>query len=622
MCGITGWLGPAFDPQTLSKMTDTITHRGPDGEGQLVLPLKNGSVAALGHRRLSIIDLAGGVQPMQSHDRRYTVVYNGEIYNFIELRDELRAEGAKFVTNSDTEVILEAWRAWGIAAFTRFRGMFALALHDAETRSVILARDPFGKKPLFINETKTAEGPLLVFGSEIRSVLAHPAMTPKLDVASLYDYLSWRYVPGPATFFEGIRKLLPGSCLYWNDGKITEERYWIPPEELRRDQKKTQDAIEEFLDVFDQSVKIRLRADVPLGAFLSSGLDSASIVATLAHLGAPEIRTFSVGFKGDPFSELPAAAETAAMIGTIHTPLELETDDLTQLLPMLSQHRGAPVAETADLPIYLMSIEAAKHVKVILSGEGADEMFAGYPKHLVEAYLGRFAPSGLLSLAGHALSAATAVAPVKARRLRIAARAMKARGFEDRMIGWFGALSRPERAALWRGPEIVRETSQIPFNAAPGSSPLRKVLHFDQTSWLPDNLLERMDMMTMAASIEGRTPFMDVRLAEWASSLPQNWRIQGRTTKRIVREALNPRLPDAVIKRPKNGFKLPVTQWFRGPLREPFRDMLLGHDAITSDYLDQAAISKLADDHAEGRADHDKTLWALYALETFLKEFF
>jgi len=579
-------------------------------------------VAALGHRRLSIIDLAGGSQPMTSHDGRFTVVFNGEIYNYIELRDELLARGARFRTRSDTEVILEAWRAWGAECLCRFRGMFAFVLHDDVKRTVVLARDPFGKKPLFLAERQTACGPVLVFGSEIAALLAHPEVHAELDIDTLHQFLCWRYAPGPFTFFRGIRKLPPGSYMIWQSGETTTRRYWTAPEETARPLAPPADPIGTFLKVFDEAVRLRTRADVPLGAFLSGGLDSTAIVATLAHLGTPEIRTYSIGFRDDPASELRAAAETACQIGTRHTSIEIVPDDLTNLLLMLSRHRAAPMADAADLPIYMMSVEAAKRVKVILSGEGADEMFAGYPKHLIERHLGRAAGGGLLSLAGNALLAATSSGPAGARKLRIVARAMGTRQFDERMISWFGAISSAERSKLWTGPAVSRQPDARPFSSAPGSTPLRRVLHFDQTSWLPDNLLERMDMMTMAASIEARTPFLDVRLAEFAGSLPDSSRIKGGTTKRIVRDAMGLRLPKSVLTRRKNGFVMPVTEWFRGSLRDPARELLLGSDSISGRYLDRCKVGMYLDQHAKGQQVHDKTLWALYALETFLREFF
>ncbi|MDW6021574.1 asparagine synthase (glutamine-hydrolyzing) [Mesorhizobium sp. BAC0120] len=622
MCGIAGWIGPPADDRTLQDMMHAIRHRGPDAEGQVVLPLCSGTEARFGHRRLSIIDLQGGSQPMTTHDGRLTVVFNGEIYNYIEIRDELLKRGAKFTTQSDTEVVLEAWRAWREDSLSRFRGMFAFALYDDLERSVVLARDQFGKKPLFVAERQTANGPLLVFGSEISALLAHPDIRAELDVDALHQFLRWRYAPGPSTFFRGIRKLPPGTYLTWRNAKTVSRRYWAAPEEAAVERTFCSDPVEDFLRIFDEAVKLRLRADVPVGAFLSGGLDSSAIVATLAHLGASRVHTFSVGFQGDPASELPAAAELARQFGTIHNPVQIRPADLTQLLPMLSRHRAAPIAEPADLPIYAMSVEAARHVKVVLSGEGSDEMFAGYPKHLIERYLGGLSGSVLLSALGRALLALTSPAPARARRLRIAGRAIRERRFEDRMISWFGASTSIESERLWVGPEPCRKLDERPFLQRPDSSPLRRVLHFDQTSWLPDNLLERMDVMTMAASIEGRAPFMDVRLAEFASTLPDNWRIRGRVTKWIVRAALGPRLPKAVLSRPKNGFRMPVADWFCGPLREPARALLLASDSVSGSYLDRTAIAQLLEEHTQGRQNHDKLLWSLFSLETFLREFF
>ncbi len=623
MCGIAGWIGPIAKMDLLREMTDAVAHRGPDGDGHAVLRLDGNTQAALGHRRLSIIDLSsGGAQPMYSHDRRFAIVYNGEIYNYIELRDELRSLGAIFKSQSDTEIILEAWRFWGEDCLKRLRGMFAFALFDESERKVVLARDQFGKKPLFIAQRETAHGTSLVFGSEIQALLKHPDVEARLDLDSLHDYLCWRYVPGPATFFQGIRKLVPGGFLVWKNGRVEEKRYWLPPEESPERLPEPREPVAEFLEVFDEAVKLRLRADVPVGAFLSSGLDSASIVATLAHLGVSGIRTYSIGFRGDPASELPAAGETAKYFGTSHTPLELESGDLSAHLPTLSRHRGAPVAEAADLPIYLLSAEARRSVKVVLSGEGSDEMFAGYPKHLIEAHLGRFAPSGLLSLLGRTVLGAASFTTKANPRLAIAARAMSERDFDSRMIRWFGALTPVERQKIWRGPVASRALRPIPFQAAPGASPLRQVLHYDQTSWLPDNLLERMDTMTMAASVEARTPFMDVKLAEFASSLPEHWRIRGKVTKRIVREALSPRLPAAVLTRKKIGFRMPVAEWFRGSLKEQYRERLLAGDSVAANYLDRGMLGSLLNEHVEGRANHEKTLWSLFTLETFLREFF
>jgi len=621
MCGIAGWVGPNIGSEALYRMTEAISHRGPDGFGHEFLPVGGNSVAAFGHRRLSIIDLAGGTQPMHSIDKRFTVTFNGEIYNYIELREELLQLGASFATVSDTEVIVEAWRAWGTGCLTRFRGMFAFALHDNETRQVYLARDPFGKKPVFYFRTRSSDTPLLVFCSEIAGLLEHPYVSAELNERAVWEYLIWRFVPGPETFFKGIAKLPPASVMTISEDGDTVERYWTPPEQCEKRAPAPKDPIGEFLEVFDESVRLRLRADVPIGAFLSSGLDSASIVASLVHLGAQDVRTYSIGYRGDPGSELKAAAETAAAIGTQHQSMEFDSDDIETLIPELSRHLGAPIAETACIPIYLMSKESAKHEKVILSGEGADELFGGYPKYRVEKMVGGL-PTFLVSILGHALFAGTSMVPFEMRRLRIAARALRSGDVRSRMIAWFGALSPKEREAIWLGQPMTSEYSNVPFEPATSSTALRRVLHFDQTSWLPDNLLERIDMMTMAASLEARTPFMDVKLAEFSASLPDEWRINGSTTKRIIREALGPRLPQAVLTRPKIGFRLPVDEWFRGPLRDPFDELVLSSDSRVGRFIDLEYVGRMAREHQSKRVNSDKSLWSLYALEVFLREFF
>jgi asparagine synthase (glutamine-hydrolysing) len=620
MCGIAGWVGAFADDGSLARMTGVMAHRGPDGQGTIAIPLGDGSaIAALGHRRLSIIDLSGGAQPMASADGRFTIVFNGEIYNYVELREELVAKGALFLTNSDTEVILEAWRAWGEDSLNRLRGMFAFALHDASTGEVHLARDPFGKKPILLWQSTHGGRPITVFASEMAGLLAHPLVRPMLNEKAIYDYLVWRYVPSPETFFKGIRKLGPGSVLTLRaSGEASERRFFLPPEEAPAGAT-PEDPVAAFRDIFDEAVRLRLRADVPLGAFLSSGLDSASIVATLGHLGAPDIRTYSIGYAGDPGSEVAGAAATAAALGTRHTSMEFDAPTLKSLMPALSRHLGAPLAETACVPIYLMSREASKDVKILLSGEGADEMFGGYPKHRVEARLGGL-PPWILGAVGRGALATTRPAANRFRRARIAARALTAGDFEHRMVAWFGALSPAERRRIWRGPPQGGDMSRIPFAA--GSSPLRRVLHFDQTSWLPDNLLERVDRMTMAASIEARAPYMDTRLAAFSATLPDEWRVQGGVGKRIIRAAMADRLPSFVLERPKIGFRLPVADWFRRDLAADFRERLLDTRSVSSEWIDRDAVRALFEGHGASRANHDKTLWALYALEVFLAEFF
>jgi len=579
-------------------------------------------MAALGHRRLSIIDVGeSGHQPMCSHDGRFTIVFNGEIYNYLELRRRLEGLGAEFRTSSDTEVILEAWRAWGSDALAQFRGMFAFALHDAKSASVVFARDPFGKKPLFLARGTTNGRPMLVFGSEIPALLEHPAIEAELNEPMVRQYLMWRYAPGPETFFRNITKLPPGCSLRVTARGEELQRYFTPPEQDSYVLVPEEEAVEQFVALFDESVSLRLRADVPVGAFLSSGLDSSSIAATVTGLGVTDLRTFSIGFRGDPASELPAAEATAEAIGSIHTSLELDIPTLKAQVPMLTRHLAAPLADVASLPVYLISREAKRSVKVILSGEGADEMFGGYPKHRVEARVGGLSP-GTIERLGKSMGMVSRVSPDRLRRLRISSRALEQGEFGDRMVAWFGALTPGEVDAVWIGDRGDLQVDALPFSAPQDASGLRRVLHFDQTSWLPDNLLERLDIMTMAASLEGRAPFMDVELARFAASLPDAWRIKGKATKRIIREGLADRLPPAVLSRPKNGFRLPVADWFRTDLEEPFQELLLGGDSRTKQLIDPEFLAGLAAEHSSRRVNHDKTLWALYALEIFLREFF
>lgn len=620
MCGFCGWMGPWSDPGTLESMTAEMALRGPDGQGQTLEPTADGTHVAFGHRRLSIIDISAGSQPMESHDGRYVIAFNGEIYNYVELRELLLATGAVFRTRSDTEVILEAWREWGPDCLSRFRGMFAFALFDRRSGELVLARDPFGKKPLYIVDLEMDGRACMIFGSQISSLMQHPAVPRGIDPDAIHQFLCWRYVPGPLTMFKGIRKLPPGCYRVWRDGRTREVRFWEAPEEAPAVPMPAGDPVDQFLDVFDESVRLRLRADVPLGAFLSSGLDSTAIVATLVHQGLRDVRTFSVGFEGDEESEVADAARTAQQLGTLHREIRFTAEDLFQLLPDLSRLRGAPITEAADIPIYIMSREAAKEVKVVLSGEGSDELFGGYPKHRAEmSYTLAAVPRAAFAAAQGLLRQWPKPLSDPLRRADVLLRAMAAPDFQTRMVAWFGGLTDAERAEAWRRTAPDDKIDKRPFHARSTASRLGRVLHFDQTSWLPDNLLDRMDSMTMAASIEARAPFMDVRLAAFSGTLPDQWKIGAGVSKRILREAMRTRIPPEVLSRRKLGFRLPVARWFRGPLKEAFADQVLGPGSRVGTYVDTAVLRRIFSDHLSGRRDHARTLWSLFALETFLE---
>ncbi len=631
MCGITGRIARHKDLTSavrksdlaiLNSMTDIMVHRGPDDRGTHVDQINGNSLVSLGFRRLSIVDLNTGHQPMTSSDERYTIVFNGEIYNHKALREELRGMGVKFNTKSDTEVIIESWRKWGKDCFRRFNGMFGFALFDRKDQTLTIARDPFGKKPIFILDSVIEGKPVFAFSSEVESILEIPGLKPELDVSSVFRYLTWRYVPGPDTMFKGIRKLAPGTFLQWKDWKIKEERFWHAPAESGITADFKGDAVAKFREIFRDAVALRLQADVPVGAFLSGGLDSTSVVSGIAADERVDLHTYSAGFLDDENSEYEAAKMVGEFFKTKHRHIVTRPEDLVGDIPKLSRVRGSPVTEPADLPIYRMSLEAAKEVKVVLTGDGADEVFAGYPKHVLESRWPLISALGNLPMAKSAIRTAAKLMPQHSARLGRLNFTLSQPDFQSRMVSWFGSLSNEERDRFWTGPKVLHALDPRPFNSADKVNSLRQILHFDQTSWLPDNMCERMDSMSMAASIEVRSPFLDTRLADFSATLPDDWLIKGKVTKRIVRESMRGTIPDSVLTKKKIGFRMPVADWMRGPLRESFNDQVTGSDSVIGQYIDRKAVNGMMADHMAERGNYEKTLWSLYTLEVFLRQFF
>ncbi len=622
MCGIAGIVTSPDTGRvaaTLRAMAGAIAHRGPDDEGFFQAVTRDGRhEIGLAHRRLSIIDLSTGHQPIGNEDGSVQIVFNGEIYNFEPLRDELIAAGHAFRTKSDTETIVHAYEQWGDECVLRFRGMFAFALWDARRQRLLLARDPFGKKPLFLHEA----GGTLAFGSEIKAVLAAPGVKVEVDRSALQDYFAYRYVPGPGTLFAGIRKLMPGSIAVWESGRLRERNYFLPPDRLpRKGPAPSGDVVGNFIDKLDESVRIRMISDVPFGAFLSGGIDSSAVVALMSRHSSQPVKTFSVGFSESQYSELGYARTIADHYKTDHHELTISQDHLMQHLPALVRFRDAPVAEPSDIPIYLLSCEARRTVKMVLTGEGSDEFLGGYPKHSAERYAALYQriPSALRSGLFEPLVTAL---PYRFRRAKTAIATLGLGDREERMIRWFGAMSPQEVSALLavQG-DTPRRASKVPFDVAPGNSPLRSIMYFDQTSWLPDNLLERGDRMTMAASIEARMPFMDHELAALISSLPDEWRIRGRTSKFVLREAMRRMLPESILERPKVGFRVPVNEWFRTSMKSYLLDHLTGADSRTRDWYHRAALERTLAEHIEGRQNHEKLLWAMLNLEIWHREY-
>jgi asparagine synthase (glutamine-hydrolysing) len=614
MCGIAGYVSPRAGidlPAALRSMADAIDHRGPDDAGYFETSFGDGKRLGLAHRRLSIIDLASGHQPLGNEDGSIQIVFNGEIYNFQELRRQLEAAGHRFATHSDTETIVHAYEEWGDSCVERFRGMFAFALWDGARERLLLARDRFGKKPLFLYE---ADG-LLLFASEIKSLLAFPGIKVSPDETAIWGYFAYRYVPSPATLFQGIRKLMPGCIAIWEQGRLSERRYWVPPDgtPLAAALHPT-DPAGAFMEKLEEAVHIRMVSDVPFGAFLSGGIDSSAVVALMSRHSSLPVKTFSVGFADNGYSELDYARTIAEKFRTDHHELVVDAELLMEHLPALIRYRDAPVAEPSDIPIYLLSLEARKTVKMVLTGEGSDEILGGYPKHVFERYvtgyqhLPRFVRRGIVEPLVRAL-------PYRFRRAKTAIVNLGLERFEERMPRWFGALSDHERQDLIALPAPARKEDEYQFHTAQHNSALRRILYFDQTSWLPDNLLERGDRMTMAASLEARMPFMDHELAAFVSGLPDDCRVRGRTTKWLLREGMKRILPPSILERPKVGFRVPVNEWFRTSMRDYLFDHLTGADSRTSHYYQRPALLRVLEEHAGARQNHEKLLWAMLNLE-------
>jgi len=617
MCGIAGYfitrehgeLGPA-----LRRMTDAITHRGPDDAGYFESSSSDHRTwVGLGHRRLSIIDLSTGHQPIGNADGSVQIVFNGEIYNFEALRSELETRGHVFRTRSDTEAIVYAYEEWGVECVKRLRGMFAFAIWDARRKRLFLARDRFGKKPLFLH---TKPG-LLVFASEIKALLQFPGVTARVNHAVLGDYLRYRYVPGPDTLFENVRKLMPGTWLMCDADATCESTYYTPPDgQPLQTSPKLADPPGAFLELLEECVRIRMVSDVPFGAFLSGGIDSSAIVGLMSRHSTLPVKTFSVGFSEAAYSELRYARSVAELFNTDHNELVVSEDHLLEHLPTVTRFRDAPVAEPSDIPIFLLAREARRTVKMVLTGEGSDEILGGYPKHIYERYASAY--QRLPSWLRHELiEPGVGALPYRFRRIKTAITNLGLAGYAHRMPGWFGALTDPECARLLAlTPPPAARYPQLPPVVA-GNSALRTILCFDQSSWLPDNLLERGDRMTMGASIEARMPFLDHELAALVSALPDSWRVRGLTTKRVLRLAMRRLLPRRILQRPKVGFRVPVNEWFRGPMREYLLDHLTGPDSRTRAYYRPQELQQIFDEHLRGRHNHEKLLWCLLSLEVW-----
>jgi asparagine synthase (glutamine-hydrolysing) len=626
MCGIAGifdYRGRRdADRRLLRRMTDVIAHRGPDGDGFHFSP-----GVGLGYRRLAIVDLAGGDQPIYNEDRTVCVVYNGEIYNFQPLMSELSALGHVFRTRCDTEVIVHAWEEWGEACLDRFNGMFAFALLDERRETLFLARDRLGEKPLYYSFLSDGR---LLFASELKSLLCCPQLGRRLDPQAVEEFFAFGYIPDPRSIYRGVHKLAPAHCLLVRRGGDPPQphAYW----QLRfvdGGATRKEEAGEELISRLHQSVRMRMIADVPLGAFLSGGVDSSAVVAMMAGLQAEPVSTFSISFGTKGFDESPYAAMIAGRYDTDHHLRAVDPDSF-DLLDRLAAIYDEPFGDSSALPTLRVCAVARENVTVALSGDGGDEVFAGYRRyrwHCVEERLRRVIPQGLRGPLFGALGALYPKLDWAPRPLRAKATLEElARDTDEAYFASVSVCSDDLRRRLF-SPALTDELQG--YNAVEvlkkhmtqcgSEDPLSRVQYADIKTYLPGDILTKVDRASMASSLEVRVPLLDHTLVEWAARLAPQLKLRGREGKYVFKSALEPYVPPEILYRPKQGFAVPLAAWFRGPLRRRLRETLSGSVLRESGLFDMTAITALLDQHQSGERDHSAALWTLSMFESFLR---
>jgi asparagine synthase (glutamine-hydrolysing) len=633
MCGIAGIVSSDALPEDAGAraiaMRDILTHRGPDEAG-----LYTDDRAALAHRRLSIVDLSAGQQPLANEDRSIWIVYNGEIYNHGDVRRDLEARGHSYRTRSDTETIVHAYEQWGDDFVRRLRGMFAIALWDARRKRLLLVRDRLGIKPLYWARV----GNLLLFGSEIKAILQSGYVQPEPNVDAIPELLSTRYVSGTDTLFRGVNKLLPGHVLEFEQGVVRTRQYWDVPvgqhdglAELGRHPSDAQIA-DRFLDLLEESVRLRLMSDVPLGMFLSGGIDSSAIAAIMASLIDRPVQTFSVAFKERAFNELQYSREVAQAIHAEAHEVVIDDADFFGAVPKLVWHEDEPIAHPSSVPLYFVSALARNHVTVVLTGEGSDELLAGYGKYPRITWNWR-AGTVYELMVPRALRAkiARTLPPMLSPRLaRFATRSFlgKDRSPEAMLYDNFAAIPLAEQQELLHRSLRVAATpahaygSSVWYFDRPNghSTFLDRLLYADIKTYLVE-LLMKQDQMSMAASIESRVPFLDHKLVEFAARLPDQWKLSGLTTKRVLRQAMKGILPDAIVNRPKMGFPVPFSAWTRAAWNSVAYDILLDRRSRERGIVDPRGVERLLASHAAGATDGGDRIWSLLNLELWYRTF-
>ncbi|HSK70469.1 MAG TPA: asparagine synthase (glutamine-hydrolyzing) [Pyrinomonadaceae bacterium] len=623
MCGIAGFInkeatGEAERAHLLEEMCRVITHRGPDEQGMIVR-----GRAALGMRRLSIIDLKTGQQPIFNEEGNLAIVFNGEIYNYRGLKKELESRGHRFKTNSDTETIVHAFEEYGANCVEYLRGMFAFAVWDFREESLFIARDRVGKKPLFYSLTEKGN---FVFGSELKVLLAHGEISKEIDFAALDAYLTFGYVPEEFCIFKDVRKLQPGHFLVFKDGEIRTEKYWDFKYEEANEIKTEAEYIENLRDLIKEAVGVRLISEVPLGAFLSGGVDSSSIVGFMSQILETPVKTFSIGFNEDSFNELKFARVAAKHFGTEHHEF-IVTPDLVEIVDDLIWHFDEPFADPSALPTYMVSKLARDFVTVVLSGDGGDELFAGYTRYVTDRKrsglekLPKFVRQGVLQTVSEKLPHG---AKGKNYLYNVSLDAV------ERYIDSISQFGKLKKNALYsfgflqnlnggfeKGAEKFRKIAE----SVESENPIDKLLYLDSKTYLPADILTKVDRMTMAASLEARAPLLDHKLIDFVTKIPAELKLKGSETKYIFKKAMQGIVPDEILYREKQGFGMPINEWINRQLKDRIEETLLEKRTLERGYFEPKYIRMLLDEHRRNRRDHSYALWVLWMLELWHRQF-
>lgn len=621
MCGIAGFI--SLDPHScadsvLLNMTRAIAHRGPDDTG-----VYRDALAALGHRRLSIVDLAAGHQPMTSESGDLWIVYNGEIFNHTEVRSRLEPLGHVYRTHCDTETILHAYEEYGDQSPTHFRGMFSYAIWDRKKRTLFCARDRLGIKPFYY----FFNGREFIFGSEIKALLEHPQVSAELETSLLPEHLAFGYSSGEETLYRGIRRLMPGHTLTLETqgpqaGKLQIRRYWDVPEPGAPEMRSEQEWIAECHRRLEETVRMRLMADVPLGMFLSGGVDSSLIAAFMKRMVSGPVKSFAVGYAEAEFSELSYAREVSNAIGTEHHEVRIGMEQFFNALPKLIWHEDEPITWPSSVSLYFVSKLASEQVKVVLTGEGSDELFAGYGRYrfylMNRKYLGawQLLPGSIRKLAREKVADSPWLSASARRKLSHTFVGLGESIESLYLDNFYAAFPASERAALGQGSDAAYAGYRRYWDAASGRSELDQLLYADQKTYLAE-LLMKQDQMSMAASIESRVPFLDHTFVEFASRVPQQYKLNGSTGKYLVKKVAEQLIPHSAIYRKKMGFPTPLRLWLRDARMQPALDSMLDRDGFLASVVDVNAVQPMLERHRSGQLDATDRLWRLLNLHVW-----